>query len=84
MPSSFPPDSLRIIYEDIIQPSIGHFFEVDVALSPQKYLDQNRLDLNDRDDGCLCGILCKKNTSDNDKPRTSSFRSDGKYTYSTI
>jgi hypothetical protein len=45
---------LRAIYEEIIQPLIGDFFEVESALNPRKSSSHSRLDRDNHKKGCLC------------------------------
>lgn len=47
-------DPLRVIYEDIIQPLIGDFFEVDAALCRRRNSSDNLLNVDNIAEACSC------------------------------
>ena len=79
--TQFPENSLKLIYEEIIQPLIGDFFDVDAALCSQDNPAQRQSDADDENSGCSCCSSLKRkarNSFATDLERVEGTHADGK------
>ncbi|CAF1256388.1 unnamed protein product [Adineta steineri] len=77
-------DSLQTIYEEIIQPLIGDFFEVEAVLHPKRHVSLSRANSQNEKEACSCFTAPRSDRAvyvepivDNPEASTSSSSSSG-------